>query len=263
MEIPFARWYPVIPQRRSRRKYDKSLPIPADIISGLKKVCADFKPFPSGRAELVIEPPDEVFKGAVGSYGKVMGAPAYLAFIGNRLSPYSHEIVGYTGEGVILEATAQGLATCWVAGLFQPEIVARHININPDERVLAVSPLGYVKSKTTLEERFMAGFGRHYHRRPLSSLVSGLPCDKWPGWIEPALEAARLAPSAINRQPWRFHVETASITVSVGGNAPDFNISRRLDCGIAMLHLEIAALSRGIKGKWELLDSPLVAQFNY
>jgi hypothetical protein len=30
-----------------------------------------------------------------------------------------------------------------------------------------------------------------------------------------ALEAARQAPSRVNRQPWRFHVENRSVTVAV------------------------------------------------
>jgi hypothetical protein len=34
-----------------------------------------------------------------------------------------------------------------------------------------------------------------------------------------------------------------------------------LDCGIAMLHIEVAALNAGMKGKWEFLKSPQVARF--
>ena len=34
---------------------------------------------------------------------------------------------------------------------------------------------------------------------------------------------------------------------------------KRLDCGIAMLHLEVGALSHGIKGRWCYLDRPDIA----
>jgi hypothetical protein len=91
-------------------------------------------------------------------------------------------------------------------------------------------------------------------------MVSGLAEPGWPEWAKAAVEAARLAPSAINRQPWTFHIENKSITVAVKDRGPEFNVARRLDCGIAMLHIELGALSKGAHGKWELLKSPQVAR---
>jgi hypothetical protein len=70
-----------------------------------------------------------------------------------------------------------------------------------------------------------------------------------------------LAPSAMNRQPWGFGIEKNSITVSVKDHGPEFNVARRLDCGIAMLHLELGALNKGVRGHWELLKQPQVAKF--
>jgi hypothetical protein len=84
---------------------------------------------------------------------------------------------------------------------------------------------------------------------------------KWPEWARASLEAARLAPSAVNRQPWGFNVEDDGITVFVRTSGPEFNISKRLDCGIAMLHIEVAALSSGVKGNWKLLEAPGVGRF--
>ncbi|KKL04715.1 hypothetical protein LCGC14_2613280, partial [marine sediment metagenome] len=46
------------------------------------------------------------------------------------------EEVGYTGEGVILEATALGLNTCWVGGFFKSKSVASLVEIKSNERVL-------------------------------------------------------------------------------------------------------------------------------
>jgi len=53
---------------------------------------------------LVADSPETVFKGAIGPYGKIKGAPAFVAFIGHMENPYVQEQVGYTGEGIILEA---------------------------------------------------------------------------------------------------------------------------------------------------------------
>jgi hypothetical protein len=51
--------------------------------------------------------------------------------------------------------------------------------------------------------------------------------------------------------------------VSTRNSALGGGVSKRLDCGIAMLHLEIAALHHGIRGVWELMEAPQVARFNY
>jgi hypothetical protein len=202
-----------------------------------------------------------VFKGIIGSYGRVKGAPAFIAFIGDMDDPFIQEKVGYTGEGIILEATALGLGTCWVAGFFRPKVVASLIDISDKERVLAVTPAGHAQQPESWEERSMASLARSHSRLPLSKLVRGLPREKWPDWVGICLEAARLAPSATNRQPWGFDVQENSITVFVRTGGSGFNVSKRLDCGIAMLHLEVAAANCGCKGEWELLASPQVARF--
>jgi len=263
MEIPFNRWYPAITVRRSRRQYDPSVEVPSDVLSQLRLACQEFRPFPEARVEIISHPSKSVFRGIVGSYGKVKDAPAYLAFIGDASKPHFQEFTGYCSEGIILEATAMGLATCWVAGFFRPQAVAGDIETKSTERVLAVSPLGYSKENKTLEERLMSGLARSHQRKPLSQIVEGLPHEKWPKWVRPALEAARFAPSASNRQPWKFKVEPQAITVSTRGLSPDIVVSKRLDCGIAMLHFEVAALSQGVRGKWELLDHPQVARFGW
>ena len=262
MDVPFSRWYPAIEKRRSRRHFDASQPIEPDKLSALDTVCKRFVPFPSARLCLVTEPVKDVFRGIVGSYGKIKDAPAFIAFIGNMDSASVQEEVGYTGEGVILEATALGLNTCWVAGFFKPEIVASLVGIKSNERVLAVTPVGYALRFESLEEKLMTGFGRTHRRVPISRLISSLTQDSLLEWIRASIQAARLAPSAVNRQPWGFDVQDGSITVYVRTDGPEFNVSKRLDCGIAMLHIEVAALNCGVRGEWQFLKSPQVARFS-
>ncbi len=261
MDVPFSTWHPAIEKRRSRRRFDPNLPIAPETLAALDKVCSQFAPFPHARSRLVTESAETVFKGIIGSYGRIKDASAFIAFIGNMDDPFVQEKVGYTGEGIILEATALGLGTCWVAGFFRPEVVASLIDVSAKERVLAVTPVGYAQQSESWEERSMTSFGRSRRRLPLSRLVRGLPSEKWPGWANVSLEAARLAPSAANRQPWGFDVQENSITVFVRTGGPEFNVSKRLDCGIAMLHLEVAAADSGCMGEWEFLASPQVAKF--
>jgi nitroreductase len=262
MNIPFSTWYPAIEKRRSRRHFEASRPIEPEKLSALDLVCKQFVPFPGARSFLVNEPGNDVFKGAIGSYGKVKSAPAFVAFIGDMERASVQEETGYTGEGIILEATALGLDTCWVGGFFKPESVSSLIPVKSNERVLAVSPVGYAVKPEALEEELMTGFGRSHRRVPISKLVNGLKPENMPEWVRVAVQAGRLAPSAVNRQPWGFEVQDKSITVYVRTGGPEFNVSKRLDCGIAMMHIEIAVLNLGMSGKWELLDAPRVAKFS-
>jgi nitroreductase len=260
MEIPFFRWYAEITKRRSRRLFVPKLVDP-ELIKRLNTACEEFRPSKEVRAILVTHSADSIFKGAISHYGKIKGATAFIAFVGNKDDPNIHERVGYLGEGIILEATALSLGTCWVGGFFRPEMAASLAGIRENERVFAVTPVGYVFEKWSLEEKIMTGFGRTHRRKFLSELVTGLEEQAWPMWVKIALEAARLAPSAVNRQPWRFHIEPNCITISVDNLNDTFNIPKRLDCGIAMLHIEVASLYCGVKGAWKFLEPPNVARF--
>jgi nitroreductase len=262
MEISFSTWHAAIEKRRSRRRFDPDLPIAPDTLGALEKICNQFAPFTSARSRLVTGSAESVFKGIIGGYGKVKGTQTFIAFVGDMDDKFVQEKVGYTGEAIILEATALGLNTCWVAGFFRPEIVTSLIEVTENEQVLAITPVGYAREQESWEEKLMSRLGRSHNRLTLPKLVRGLPKEQWPNWVNVSLEAARLAPSAVNRQPWGFNVQDDGITVFVRTGGPEFNVSKRLDCGIAMLHLEVAAISSGFKGEWEFLPSPQVAKFN-
>lgn len=255
------KWYEAIFKRRSRRQFEKK-PLTTSELAYLKDFSADLnKHFTGVRVEIVNQDPDYVFKGAVGSYGKIKDAPAYAAFIGDREDINVQEKIGYIGECLILEATSMGLATCWVGGFFSPKAVKEQIAIGANEEVLSITPLGYAPQIYTFEEKLMAGFATEHKRKDLHSLCIEDYNEAWPQWVKSALKVGRLAPSAVNRQPWRFSVETNSIKVSVDTAKDSYNISKRLDCGIVMLHLEVGAKKEGISGRWHYQNQPGVAIF--
>lgn len=259
MQLPVKRWYPAIEKRISRRQYN-GVPLKEKHLAVLMETLKYFQPFPDVRAVLVTESPEDVFKGLVGSYGKVNGASAYIAFIGDEKSPTVNENLGYLGEGLVLEATALGLGTCWIAGSFNPDIVKKQIKLSTHEKVYAVTPVGYVGDKT-FGEKLMSFFVKSRNRKELSEIVA-VPVANLLTWSRTAIEAARLAPSAVNRQPWLFRVEAdSSITISVDNKKSIGHLSKRLDCGIAMLHFQLAAAQAGVQGSWEYLESPGVARF--
>jgi nitroreductase len=251
MELPVEKWYRAIGKRRSCRRYFPQF-LSQELVYHLWHVITELNEAYSGaRIELLTDRPDPILKGILGSYGKIQEARAYAAFIGDTRDPHMEEKLGYLGECFILEATANRLGSCWVGGTFKADAVSRIVHAGPEETVLAVATVGFP------QEQHPAG---GHKRKPLEKMCTGLPKEEWPNWVDAALEAARLAPSAYNRQPWRFKVEQEGVTVSLD-NPQQGRLSQRLDCGIAMLHLEIGALSRGAQGSWEYLTGPDVARF--
>jgi nitroreductase len=258
MSIPTDSWYKAIFQRHSRRSYTGD-PLPEETIKKLEKTCNDFIPFDGARAVLTRDPPDRVYKGLVGSYGQIKNAPHFIAFIGDTSNLNFQEIIGYLGEGVILEATALGVNTCWVGGMFRREVVEEQIEIRSNERIVAMTPIGYALEKKTIAERIASRSLRADKRKPLERLIDsdGEIVDEK---ILKVLEAVQLAPSAANRQPWRFRINSESIIIFTDSKLR-MSVSPRLDCGIAMLHLELGAGINGMQGNWVFHDAPRVAEF--
>ena len=124
------------------------------------------------------------------------------------------------------------------------------------EIVRAVSPLGHPTERLSAAERLVYGQARPKFRRSLDEIAPGH--EDWPAWAGEGARAARIAPSAMNRQPWRFRYVDGSVVVSVHGPAPTMG---RLDCGIAMLHFELGARSEGSDGAWEALSGSDVARW--
>lgn len=261
MLIPAQRWHDAIYKRHSRRQYNGK-PLSKETVDQLTVFINELNQhLPGVRVTFINENPDEVFKGFVGSYGKIQGAPAYAAFIGQMSDPFVQEKIGYLGECFILESTALGLGSCWVGGFFRPGTVAKQTKVLPGEEVLAITPLGYARENYTLVEKAMSGMIHSKDRKTLQELCEGSVTSDFSEWIKVSLEAARRAPSAVNRQPWRFKVEDQGIKIKIDNESNIAKLSKRLDCGIAMLHLEVGALTCGIQGKWEYLETPDVAKF--
>lgn len=98
MDIPFSRWHLAIIERRYRRHFDLNRPIEPETLVALDTLCKQFRPFPHARSRLVTESGKGIFKGIVGSYGKIKGTPVFIAFIGDMNSPFVQEEVGSIGR---------------------------------------------------------------------------------------------------------------------------------------------------------------------
>ena len=251
------RWLDALPERRSRRAFDGRAVSAADL-DAIEATAAAFLPFGDARVLLVREVPQAFFTGLIGSYGRVTGAPSALVFVADGSSPASAEHCGYTGEGIVLEANARGLETCWIAGSFSRSAVAAALPLASHEVVRAISPVGHATVEPTTTERRLFGATKPKRRRSLDEIAPGY--EQWPAWAVAGLSAARIAPSAMNRQPWRFRMQDGAVIVAIAG--PSVPLApARLDCGIAMLHFELGARGEGCDGAWEPMIGHDVARW--
>ncbi len=252
MHVPVESWYNAITTRHSRRKYTNEK-LPEDFLKRLEEISNEFHMIPGARSVVLHEPSNDLFTGVVGSYGAIRDAPLCMVVIGDLTATHVQEAAGYHGEGLVLEAAAEGIDSCWVGGMFERDVLNKRITIASQEKVLSVIALGYAMENKGKVERMMSSLIGSHRRKEVYDLLT-LGSEEPDGWILKALEAARLAPSAVNRQPWRFKISENSVAIFVK-NGVSKAISPRLDCGIAMLHLELGALKAGVQGSWRLSTS--------
>lgn len=254
-----ADWLAVVAKRHSRRAFVPRA-LGAQTLRALADFCAQWTPYPDARVALITHPDVDIFTGILGSYGKVEGAPHALAFIGDE--DFVDQHVGYTGEAVVLEATRLGLSTCWVGGFFNAKKAEQLVALARGERIVAVSPVGFSRSANSPSEAVIEAFAGAHHRRPIADLVPRDGTVGWPEWAVAAVETARLAPSAMNRQPWRFRFEDGGLVVAKDSFLEPSKVSKRLDIGIAMLHASLAAEAHEVRGVWTDLSGVDVARFD-
>ncbi|MDW7650577.1 MAG: nitroreductase family protein [Bacillota bacterium] len=251
----------VIKSRYSVRTY-RPEKLPDEVGDLLLQYAAGIKgPFgPQVRLEFIdgIEAVEKT-GGKIGTYGIIKGAQHYIAAVGKNVDG-GLEQVGYVLEKLILYAASLGLGTCWLGGMFKRSQFAKLVDLQEDEILPAVTPVGYPGDKKTAIESFMrfaAGSNKRKPWRELffnESFTSPLEEKQVSKEYREALEAVRLAPSASNKQPWRIVKQGRAYHFYLKLNkryasALGFNI-QKIDMGIAMCHFEMVLQEFGIKGKW-------------
>ena len=108
-------------------------------------------------------------------------------------------------------------------------------------------------------EKILSKILKSKDRKPLQELCLGDSLEQAKVWMKTAFEAARLAPSTANLQPWKFAVEDNGITVLSTEDKERHGASPYLDCGVALMHLIIGAGTEDIEVTVKYLEPPRVA----
>lgn len=185
----------------------------------------------------------------------IVGTDTYIA--GKlRRRPHAEEAFGYAFEKLVLYAESLGIGTTWIAGTMDRPAFERAMETAEDELMPAVTPLGYPAKKRSLRDAAMRRAMHSDARQPFEALFfeGGFDTPLPParaGIYADALEAVRLAPSAVNKQPWRivkqgdeFHFyKKSSLPATPKGDV------QKLDIGIALAHFVLALEEQGLAGR--------------
>ena len=212
-----ARYYAQVSRRESVRTF--IAPPDGEQVSALNYAAARLC-LPGTRIE-IRECDDKALYGSMPFVETIMGTPCYAAFIVDMQVPHAMEHMGISGEAFMLEAVSMGLGTCWVGGTYRKKAV--EVELKAGERIVAITPLG-IPAQLDVKER---------KRKTLRDICAVQP-DNWPLWAYNAAECVRIAPSALNRQPWRLNYAGRTLQLKRKG----FMVSG-LDMGIAILHMSL------------------------
>ena len=208
--------------RHSVRQY-KNQAIEAEKVAQLRAAIEEANREAGLHMQLVTDEPEAFAKG-LAKYGKFSGINNYIALVSRK---GLDEQLGYHGERIVLLAQTLGLNTCWVGLTFSKQ--PGTFEVSSGEHMVCLVPVGYGVTQGV----------QHPQKRTFNDVAKGGP---FPDWFVQGVEAALLAPTAVNQQLFRFILHEGnkveakkafSLTNGLG-YAP-------IDLGIAKCHFEIGA----------------------
>ena len=214
-----------IEARHSVRAY-KDLPLSEEIVKLLEDELVKLNNEGQLHIQLICNEP-KAFQGTMAKYGKFRNANNYLVMAGKKAEDLD-ERIGYYGEHLVLLAQTLGLNTCWV-GLSYSKVPGTYV-LEEGEKIACYIAIGYGETQ---------GVG---HKIKTVEQVSNAS-DITPLWFKKGVEAALLAPTAVNQQKFSFEY------VGMSNNRHQVRAKKgfsmigytQMDLGIAKYHFEVGA----------------------
>lgn len=215
-----------IEARHSVRAY-KGQPLAADVVEVLEEKISELNE--KGHLHMqLIRNETKAFQGKLAKYGKFRGVNDYIVMAGQKADDLD-ERIGYYGEQLVLLAQTLGLNTCWV-GLSYSKVPGTYV-LEAGEVIEAYISIGYGETQGVS------------HKIKRVEQVSNAN-DLTPSWFRQGVEAALLAPTAVNQQKFFFEYIPARdgkpVRVLAKRNFSLIGFTQ-MDLGIAKCHFEIRA----------------------
>lgn len=208
-----------IQARHAVRSYSDR-PIEKEKIDELTKLIDECNHRGGLNIQLVTNDP-KAFDSRLARYGKFAGVQNYFAMIGPKTGSLD-ERLGYYGEQLVLKAQQLGLNTCWVGLTYKKNPAALYI---PDgDKLRCVITVGYGTTQGVA------------HKVKAFDKVARADGDV-PDWFRRGVEAALLAPTAMNQQKFTFVLNADGTVTARSG----FGFFTKVDLGIVKYHFEVGA----------------------
>lgn len=208
----------IMKERHSVRQYqDKK--IEESICKELAVCVAECNKESGLHIQIIYDEP-KCFDSMMAHYGKFTGVTNYIALVGKK-SKSLEENAGYYGEKLVIKAQELGLNTCWVALTYGKGKCAA--KIEKDEKLVCVISLGYGQNQ-----------GVAHKNRELSEVCN--QAENSPEWFSKGMEAALLAPTAMNQQKFYFTLQDNQVLAKAGKG-----FYTKLDLGIVKYHFEVVS----------------------
>ena len=211
--------------RHSVRAYQEK-PLSAEVTDKLQDKIAQLNRDGRLHMQLIMNEP-KAFLGTLAKYGKFRGVNNYVVMAGQKADGLD-ERIGYYGEQLVLFAQTLGLNTCWV-GLSYTKVPGTYV-LDDGEVIKAYIAIGYGETQGVS------------HKIKTVKQVSNAT-GTTPPWFNAGVEAALLAPTAVNQQKFSFHYLGMSDNRNQVLAKKGFSLIgyTQMDLGIAKCHFEIAA----------------------
>ena len=213
-----------IEARHSVRAY-KDQPLADEVARRLEEEIAVVNQKGNLHVQLIRNEP-KAFQGTMAKYGKFRNATNYLVMAGKKAEDLD-ERVGYYGEHLVLLAQTLGLNTCWV-GLSYSKVPGTYV-LEEGEKIACYIAIGYGETQ---------GVG---HKIKTVGQVSNAS-DATLSWFRKGVEAALLAPTAVNQQKFSFEYVGVKDNWHIVKARKGFSIIgyTGIDLGIVKCHFMIA-----------------------
>lgn len=206
----------IIKSRHSVRQYTTS-PIEEEKRNILNLLISEINKKANLHIQIFYDEP-KCFDSFMAHCGKFSGVNNYIALVGKK-SDNLDELLGYYGEMLVLKAEEMGLSTCWVAMTHGKSKAI----VEKGEKAGCIIPIGYAKNKGIA------------HKSKSLSEVSNYSASS-PEWFKKGVEAALLAPTAMNQQKFYFELLNDGSVKAKAGKG----FYTKVDLGIAKYHFETA-----------------------
>ena len=214
-----------IEARHSVRAY-KDQPLSEEIVKVLEDEIVKLNDEGQLHIQLICNEP-KAFQGTMAKYGKFRNANNYIVIAGKKAEDLD-ERIGYYGEHLVLLAQTLGLNTCWV-GLSYSKVPGTY-ELGEGEKIACYIAIGYGETQGVS------------HKIKTVEQVSNAS-DITPSWFRKGVEAALLAPTAVNQQKNTFEYVGMSnnrhqVRAKKGFSTIGYT---QMDLGIAKYHFEVGA----------------------